>query len=84
MRPTQTWTELLEAAVVPEFDHFRLGKKRLLANREGDLISQKVLTESFCKNQFPYKSVNSFSTFIIIKNELVDLCGIIKNELTDV
>jgi len=36
-----------------------------------DFISQKVFIKSFCKSQFPQKSVNV--SFIITK--LTDLCG---------
>ena len=49
------------------------------------LISQKVITKSFCKRQFPHKSV--VFSFIIsnIKNELTDLFGngFLQNDLTN-
>jgi len=45
--------------------------------REGTcrFISQKVLTQSFCKNQFPHKSVNLLSIVIDVQNKLTDLYG---------
>ena len=39
------------------------------------LISQKVFIKSFCRSQFPHKSVNSFLILVMIKDELTDLCG---------
>jgi len=39
------------------------------------IISQKVFIKSFCKSQFPYKSVYLFLILVIIKNKLMDLCG---------
>ena len=48
-----------------------------------NIISQKVFTKSFCKGQFPHKSVNL--TFIItnIKNKSTDLSGnwLLQNDL---
>ena len=40
-----------------------------------DLISQKVFIKSFCKSQFPHKSVNLFFISVMIKDKLTDLCG---------
>jgi len=39
------------------------------------LISQKVITKSFCKCQFPHKLVNLFFILVMIKDQLTDLCG---------
>ena len=39
------------------------------------LISQKVFIKSFCKSQFPHKSVNLFFILVIIKDKLTNLCG---------
>ena len=40
-----------------------------------DFISQKLVVMSFCKSQFPHKSVNFFSTITNIQNALTNLCG---------
>ena len=39
------------------------------------LISQKLLTRSFCKSQLPHTSVNLFFTLVILKDKLTTLCG---------
>jgi len=39
------------------------------------LISHEVLLTSFCKSQFPHKSVNLSFMITTAKNELTDLCG---------
>ena len=39
------------------------------------LISQKVFTKSFCKSQFPHKSVNVSFIITNFDNTLTDLCG---------
>jgi len=39
------------------------------------LVSQKVFIKSFCKSQFPHKSVNLLFILVIIKDNLTDLCG---------
>ena len=39
------------------------------------LISHKVSSKSFCRGQFPHKSVNVSFTFANIKNQLTDSCG---------
>ena len=41
-----------------------------------DLISHKVFLKSFCKSQFPHKSVNLFFILVIMKDELTDLWGV--------
>ena len=41
----------------------------------GELISQKVFIKSFCKSQFPHKSINLFFIITNIKNELTGLRG---------
>ena len=38
-------------------------------------ISQKVFLKSFCKNQFPHKSVNLSFSITNVENKLTDLCG---------
>ena len=40
-----------------------------------NIFSHKVFTNSFCKSQFPQKSVNVSFVIADIKNELTDLCG---------
>jgi len=37
-------------------------------------LTQSVL-KSFCKSQFPHKSVNSFFLLVIVKDKLTDLWG---------
>ena len=39
------------------------------------LVSQKVFIKSFCKSQFPHKSVNFIFILVIIKDDLANLCG---------
>ena len=39
------------------------------------LISHEVFLKSFCKRQFPHKSVNQSLIMTNIKNKLTDLCG---------
>ena len=39
------------------------------------LISHTVFLKSFCKSQFPHKSVNLFFTLVIAKDKLRDLWG---------
>ena len=34
---------------------------------------KKVFMKSFCKSQFPHKSVNLFIVLVIIKDKLMDL-----------
>ena len=41
----------------------------------GKLISNEALMKSFFKSQFPHNSVNLFSIFAIVKDDLTDLCG---------
>ena len=36
-------------------------------------ISQKVFVKSFCRSEFPHKSVNLFYVLVIIKDKLTDL-----------
>ena len=38
-------------------------------------VSHRVISKSFCRSQFPHKSVNSSFTITDIKNKLTDLCG---------
>ena len=38
-------------------------------------ISQKELIKSFCRSQYPSKSVNLLFTSVMIKVMLTDLCG---------
>ena len=38
-------------------------------------IAQKVLTNSFCKSQFPHICFNVFFTLVIMKDESMDLYG---------
>ena len=40
----------------------------------GDLFSQTVFL-SFCKSQFPDKSVSLFFILVITKDKLTNLCG---------
>ena len=40
-----------------------------------DLISHKVFRTSFCKSQFPHKSVNLFFILVIVMDKLTDLWG---------
>ena len=41
-----------------------------------EIISLQAFKNSFCKSQFPHKSVNSSFIFISnINNQLKDLCG---------
>ena len=46
------------------------------------LISQKVFIRSFCKRQFPHKSVNLSFIITNVTNKLTDLCGewLLKND----
>jgi len=37
-------------------------------------MSHKVFLKSFCKRQFPHKSVNVFSALVMIKDKLTNLC----------
>ena len=39
-----------------------------------ELIAHKELVKSFCKSQFPHKSVNTFFIVANIKKKLTDLC----------
>ena len=39
------------------------------------IIAHKVFITSFCKSQFPHKSVNLSSIITSIKDKLTDLCG---------
>ena len=39
------------------------------------LVSQKVFIQSFCKRQFPHKSVNSSFIITSINDKLTNLCG---------
>ena len=41
-----------------------------------DFISHKVFFKSFCKTQFPHKSVNFFFILVIVKDTLSDFGGI--------
>jgi hypothetical protein len=41
---------------------------------EEKLISQKVVINSSCKNQFPHKFVNLFFISAMMKDKLTDLC----------
>ena len=52
---------------------FRLN--RFVVHLPCGFISHKVLIKSFCKSQFPHKSVNLFFILIIIKDKLTNLCG---------
>ena len=47
------------------------------------LISPKLFMTSFCKSQFPHKSVNLFPIITNTKNKLTDLCGnrLLQNDL---
>ena len=38
-------------------------------------MSHEVFMNSFCKSQFPHKSVNLFFILVTIKDKLTDLCG---------
>jgi hypothetical protein len=40
-----------------------------------DLISQKVFIQSFCKSQFPHKSVYLFFVLVMVEDTLTDLWG---------
>ena len=42
---------------------------------QGQLISHNVFIMSFCKSQFPHKSVNLLFVLVIVKDELMDLWG---------
>jgi len=42
---------------------------------DDNIIPQKVFVRSFCKSQFPHKSVNLFFRLVIKKDNLIDLCG---------
>ena len=46
-------------------------------------IPQKLYIKSFCKSQFPLKSVNLFSILVMIKDKLMDFCGklLLQNDL---
>ena len=39
-----------------------------------EFIFRKVHIKSFCKSQFPHRSVNVFFTFVIKEDKLTDLC----------
>ena len=45
-------------------------RKRLLV-----FISQQVFVKSFCKSQFPHKSVNLSFILVTINDKLTDVCG---------
>ena len=40
-----------------------------------EFISHEVFFKSFCKSQFPHKSVNLFFILVIVKDRLTDLWG---------
>ena len=40
-----------------------------------DFISQNLFVKSFCKSQFPHKSVNLSFSITNVKNKFTDLCG---------
>ena len=46
------------------------------------VISQKLFTKSFCRSQFPHKSVNLSFIMANINNKLTDLCvnGLLQND----
>ena len=49
--------------------------RHLLALFPGTLISRRVVLKSFCKREFPHKSVNLFFILVIVKDKLTDLWG---------
>ena len=51
--------------------------------REGRSSPGKVFSKSFCKSQFPHESVNLSFILVMIKDQLMDLCGygLVQNEL---
>ena len=44
-------------------------------SKGSEIISQNMFLNSFCKSQFPYKSVNSSFNLVIVKDDLADLWG---------
>ena len=54
-------------------------KKSLAENLRAEfqkvLIPQKALTKSFCKSQFPHRSVTLSLLSVMMKKKLTDLCG---------
>ena len=52
-----------------------VAKIRLFVEHPSDIMSQKVFMQSFCKSQFPYKSVILFFILGMIKVEMTNLCG---------
>jgi len=49
------------------------------------LVSHKASINSFCKNQFPQKSVNLFFRLVTMRDKLRDLCGncLLPNDLSN-
>ena len=49
------------------------------------LISHEVFLTSFCKIQFPHRSVNLIFTLVIVKDKLTDMCGnrLLRNEFAN-
>ena len=50
-------------------------ERQNIQEEDGKCVSQKVLTKSFRKSQFPHKSVNVPFIITDINNKLTDLCG---------
>ena len=51
------------------------GMAEALKKEEKVLISLKVFIKSFCKSQFPHKSVNLSFIITDLKDKLTSLCG---------
>ena len=49
--------------------------QRVWFSRASGFNSQTVFVKSFCKSQFPHKSVNLFVILVMIKDKLTDLWG---------
>ena len=63
---------VLEVSLVPVSIH-HLGSGFRVSGL--GFISHKVFLKSFCRSQFPHKSVNLSFIITNIKNKLTDLCG---------
>ena len=50
-------------------------QREVLGLEANTLISHKVFLKSFCKSQFPHKSVNLFFISVTVKDKLTDLWG---------
>ena len=63
---------------------FRRSPVQIKEVEKYDFISQTAFRKSFCKSQFPHKSVNLFFIVTDMKNKLTDFCGnwLVQNDIS--